>query len=132
MYFSAKDIETIYTKYPNSRIVQNRHGIRVVVVQTGQLAVNNIQAFLLTLTASLTLLAISNTVVDSLAIYVLPQKQLYKMFKYKITPDFSDYMDVKNRRKGMNFDEDDDGILYDTLHPYKSSQDVIRSHGVAR
>ena len=102
------------------------------MVQTGQLAVANIQAFLLTLTASLTLLAISNTVVDSLAIYVLPQKQLYKMFKYKITPDFSDYMDVKNRRKGMNFDEDDDGILYDTLHPYKSSQDVIRSHGVAR
>ena len=86
----------------------------------------------MTLTASLTLLAISNTVVDSLAIYVLPQKDLYKKFKYKITPDFSDYMDIKNRRKGMNFDEDDDGILYDTLHQYKSSQDVVKSHGVVR
>ena len=129
---TAKDIKTIYEKYPNTRVVQNRHGIRVVVVQTGQLARGNIQAFLLTLTASLTLLAISNTVVDSLAIYVLPQKDLYKKFKYKITPDFSDYMDIKNRRKGMNFDEDDDGILYDTLHQYKSSQDVVKSHGVVR
>ena len=57
---------------------------------------------------------------------------MYKKFKYKITPDFSDYMDIKNRRKGMNFDEDDDGILYDTLHQYKSSQDVVKSHGVVR
>ena len=41
-------------------------------------------------------------------------------------------MDIKNRRKGMNFDEDDDGILYDTLHQCKSSQDVVKSHGVVR
>ena len=42
-------------------------------------------------TASLTLLALANTVVDNLAMYVLPQKALYRSFKYKITPDYNDF-----------------------------------------
>jgi hypothetical protein len=96
---SAKYVNTVYTKYPVERTVTNRHGIRVVVLQTGQLAKFDPQAFLLTLTASLTLLAIANSVVDNLAMYVLPQKKLYKSFKYQVTPDFSDYLEELEEKK---------------------------------
>ena len=63
---SFKTIEAKYFKYPSSRSVLNRHGIRIFVVQAGQLGQFDATQLLLQLTTSLTLLAIANTVVDLL------------------------------------------------------------------
>lgn len=65
------------------RTVREYHGVRLVVEQTGRMAVWDTMQFLLVLTTSLGLMAVSNYVTDFLAIYCLPRSADYARAKYQ-------------------------------------------------
>jgi len=67
----------------NSRVVKEFNGIRVLIEQSGSHAVwNNIQ-LLLILTTTLALMAVSNCITDSVALYCLPNSDEYWSIKYE-------------------------------------------------
>ena len=76
----------------------NRHGIRVVVRQSGQIGQFALQQLLLALVSSLALLAVAKTVVQVLAFSVLPLKYIYKQYQTIETVDFSDLTDADRAR----------------------------------
>jgi hypothetical protein len=63
------------------RTVNNRHGIRVVFRQIGEVGRFDAQTFLINLVTALGLLAAATTFVDALMVNVLPQKKLYTQAK---------------------------------------------------
>lgn len=65
----------------SSRTVNNRHGIRVVFRQIGEVGRFDPQTCLINLVTALGLLAAATTFVDALMVYVLPQKQVYSKAK---------------------------------------------------
>jgi len=69
----------------NTRQVYNRHGIRMIFIQDGLLGKFDFQTTLLTFVSGLGLLTVSTVVVDLMAVYVLPYKQVYRKYKYKDT-----------------------------------------------
>ena len=64
-----------------NRTISNRHGIRVVFRQIGEVGRFDAQTFLINLVTALGLLAAATTFVDMLMVYVLPQKLLYSKAK---------------------------------------------------
>jgi len=67
----------------HSRVVKEYNGIRVLIEQSGSHAVwNNIQ-LLLILTTTLALMAVSNCITDSVALYCLPNSDEYWSIKYE-------------------------------------------------
>lgn len=66
------------------RVVRSRHGVLIVVVQTGTLGAFSFSALLLQLTTSLTLLALATFVVDTIACYVLRERRRYRGAKYLV------------------------------------------------
>jgi len=85
-----KSEQPIYTKTLTNRVIWDRHGIRVIVLQAGLLGKFDFQVLLITLVSGLGLLAVSTTVVDVLAVYVLPSKKVYKQYKFDETPLLSE------------------------------------------
>ena len=98
---AAKRQAVIYTGYPEDRILLNEHGLRIVAIQSGSLGAFDVGVLLTVITSSLTLLAVANTVVDSLAIYVLPEKNFYRVFKYPKTPHVTDLVEAKEKRASL-------------------------------
>ena len=80
----SKIEEQFWFSYPDKRITRDRHGIKIVVVQSGELGAFSMTALLTTLTSSLALLAVATTGVDFLAMYVLARKHVYKNAKYEL------------------------------------------------
>lgn len=74
--------------YRESRTLLNAHGIRVAVLLGGEFNQFNIVTFLVTLTTALGLLAVATTIVDSLMIYVMPERERYQEAKYENTEAF--------------------------------------------
>lgn len=69
--------------FNNSRTVTEYHGIRVLVEQSGSVAVwDNIQ-LLLILTTTLALMAVATCITDSVALYCMPQSDEYWAIKYE-------------------------------------------------
>ncbi|CAB9513359.1 P2X receptors are ATP-gated ion channels that play a role in intracellular calcium signaling. Not required for the purinergic response to extracellular nucleotides [Seminavis robusta] len=68
--------------YRSNRTLLNAHGIRVAVLLGGEFHMFHSVTFLVTLTTALGLLAVATTVVDSLMLYVLPEKDRYNQVKY--------------------------------------------------
>merc|ERR1719261_2252258 len=67
----------------NGRILSEYHGIRILVEQSGNIAVwDNIQ-LLLILTTTLALMAVANCITDSVALYCMPQSDEYWAIKYE-------------------------------------------------
>ena len=100
---ASKRQEIIYNDYPTKRVMLNEHGIRIFVLQTGSLAKFSVAQLLIAVTSSLTLLAVAGTVVDMLAMYVLPEKNFYKGFKYPETPHVSELVDEERRRSNLDY-----------------------------
>lgn len=73
--------------FPNTRIIENRHGIYVHVKVAGQFGEFSIVYLLVMLTTSLALLAVATKIVDFLAIYVLADKDKYSEWKYQVTEE---------------------------------------------
>eukprot|EP00949_MAST-11_sp_MAST-11-sp1_P002211 g2211.t1 len=80
----SKVLQEIFAEYPTKRITRNRHGIQIVVLQTGLLGTFDFSTALINLTTSLTLLAMSTTIVDLLAMKVMPRKEEYRSTKYEV------------------------------------------------
>jgi len=90
---SGEDTEVIYESKLNfnddvwmgnaTRTVLKRSGIKMVFSVSGQFGRFHFQTFLLTLTTALGLLAGTTLFVDMLAVYALPQKDMYSSWKYE-------------------------------------------------
>jgi len=67
------------TTYPDdtSRLVKTKFGIRIAVLQTGQLGVFSFSTMMIEITTMVTYLAVSTLVIDFLATKVVKQKQQY-------------------------------------------------------
>ncbi len=98
----AKRQSVEYVDYPDRRVLLNEHGIRLFVLQTGSLGDFQMAVLLIAITSSLTLLAVATTVVDSLAIYCLPEKKYYAGFKYPETPHVSELVEEEERREARD------------------------------
>ena len=64
-----------------TRTVNNRHGLRVVFRQIGEVGKFDPQTCLINMVTALGLLAAATTFVDALMVYVLPQKKVYSEAK---------------------------------------------------
>eukprot|EP01103_Thecamoeba_quadrilineata_P011651 TRINITY_DN2823_c0_g1_i1.p1 TRINITY_DN2823_c0_g1~~TRINITY_DN2823_c0_g1_i1.p1 ORF type:complete len:303 (+),score=14.22 TRINITY_DN2823_c0_g1_i1:256-1164(+) len=83
-----KAVETIYTDYPRNVTEQNRHGIRMIFLQTGALGKFDFQVLLLNCVSGLGLLAVATVIVDILMTLIMPQRKTYQGYKYQI-PEFT-------------------------------------------
>eukprot|EP01135_Chromosphaera_perkinsii_P010745 Nk52_evm24s2209 gene=Nk52_evmTU24s2209 len=79
----------------NSENIQewDRHGIRILIKQRGEIGIFDFQALLLSLVAGSGLIALSTLLIDILACSFMPEKEVYFRYKYKETVDFSDLRD---------------------------------------
>ncbi|CAG8569830.1 4516_t:CDS:10 [Rhizophagus irregularis] len=89
-----KATENIYNP-DGSYTIKDRHGIRFVFQQIGQIGSFNAVSLLTNLVAALALFKVATTLVELLMLHVLPQKEHYGTFKYEETHDFGDF------RKGI-------------------------------
>ena len=95
----SKVEEEIWYKYPHNRVTRDRHGIKIIVLQTGRLGNFSAAALLTTITSSLALLAVATTAVDFLAMYVLARKHIYKSAKYENINE--KYLEKKEREEAL-------------------------------
>lgn len=71
-------------------MVLNRHGIQIVVKQTGNIGRFLFAQLLTVLVTSLGLLAVSSTLVNFTAFSVLPLRYVYRQYRQVDSVDFSD------------------------------------------
>eukprot|EP00455_Lapot_gusevi_P031187 TRINITY_DN3370_c0_g1_i3.p1 TRINITY_DN3370_c0_g1~~TRINITY_DN3370_c0_g1_i3.p1 ORF type:complete len:461 (-),score=130.75 TRINITY_DN3370_c0_g1_i3:262-1644(-) len=77
----------------NSRTVYNRHGIKMIFIQSGQIGRFSFQATLLQLVTSLGLLSVSTLIVDQIMLLLMPHRKWYTKYKFLETIDFSQVTD---------------------------------------
>jgi len=102
-----------------NRTLSEYHGIRILVEQNGSMAVwDNIQLFLI-LTTGLAMLAVSNCITDTAALYLMPRSDQYWEIKFD-----------RPRRKGKpnsprsQHSEDEQDDPRDRLRSYDSTQSL--------
>jgi hypothetical protein len=89
-------------------------------------------AFLITVTTALGLLAVSTTVVDSLMLYILPEKERYARAKYENTEESLvttptglipqiDHRDLSSLSLASRVHSNDDAMLHDDFAPRAES-----------
>jgi hypothetical protein len=76
-----------YETYRQRRTLLNAHGIKIAVLLGGDFHAFEPMAFLLTLTTALGLLAVVTTVLDSLMLYILPNRERYQQAKFELSED---------------------------------------------
>ena len=72
------------------RVLYNRHGVRVVIQQTGHIGFFDFQTLLINVVVGLGLLAAANVFVDLVATCVCPQRFLYRRYMYRTTVALGD------------------------------------------
>jgi len=80
-----KIVEPIYLDDVSHRYIFNRHGVRIIFIQTGQLGKFDFQTTLLTFVSGIGLLTVATLVVDIIAVRLLPQRSKYSLMKYQDT-----------------------------------------------
>jgi len=65
-----------------SRVIWNRHGTRIIVLQTGSIGAFDFPTGLISFVSGLGLVALATLIVDTLATKILPQKKIYNQYKY--------------------------------------------------
>lgn len=85
-----KEAKMSFTDFPKKRVKQDLHGVLFIVQATGSLATFNTTSMLIQLTTSLALIAISTTITNTLAQYILTLSPFYLRAMYQDTHDFSD------------------------------------------
>ncbi|KAJ3042813.1 cytochrome c oxidase subunit 1 [Rhizophlyctis rosea] len=71
----------------------NRHGVRIVFVQTGSIGTFDFLTLLKNLVAAFALLSVARLVVEKAMLWILPMRHVYKNYKFESTDDFSDIRD---------------------------------------
>eukprot|EP01061_Rhynchopus_euleeides_P022155 TRINITY_DN3607_c0_g1_i1.p1 TRINITY_DN3607_c0_g1~~TRINITY_DN3607_c0_g1_i1.p1 ORF type:complete len:442 (+),score=180.26 TRINITY_DN3607_c0_g1_i1:79-1326(+) len=79
--------------------LDNRHGLHIIVVQTGKLGQFSFAALVISMTAGLGLLAVANTITDLLAKYAMPLREEYKKLIFEYSQDFSDFKKARALQK---------------------------------
>ncbi|EGD77431.1 hypothetical protein PTSG_08528 [Salpingoeca rosetta] len=80
------------------RQILNRHGARLIFVQTGELGQFDFLTLMTTIVTGLALLAVATTITNFIMTRLLAFKDLYRAHKYEVTEDFSVW-------RGMEKDE---------------------------
>jgi hypothetical protein len=92
----------IYKKYPSSRMLTTKRGVRVIVLQSGILGVASFQAFMLCITTALTMLVVVKTLVIMTAGNALANSAYYKSLFLEKSPDFSEIEEQKKRLETLS------------------------------
>ena len=71
------------------RTTYNRHGIRIVITQTGRIGVFDMQTMLINLVVGFGLLAAATAVVDFIALSLCPLRALYNQYSSRVTVNMS-------------------------------------------
>ncbi|KAI8826811.1 uncharacterized protein EV422DRAFT_11674 [Fimicolochytrium jonesii] len=77
----------------------SRRGIRVVFEQDGSIGVFDFISLLTALVAATALLRVATLIVESLMLWVMPHRHLYKDSKFESTEDFSDIRDRQEEER---------------------------------
>jgi len=77
------------------RLVNDRHGVKLVFLTTGAIGVFDFQTTLVQLVSALGLLSVGTLVVEMFMLYIAPHRKYYNKYKYEETLDFSDVRDVE-------------------------------------
>eukprot|EP00128_Syssomonas_multiformis_P006014 Colp12_sorted_trinity150504_noHs@25248 len=85
-----KAIENVYSSFPQNATEINRHGVRLIILQTGLLGKFDFQTLLINLITGLGLITVASTIVDLVATKIMPERQDYQKAKFDVTEDFSD------------------------------------------
>ncbi|ORX77973.1 hypothetical protein K493DRAFT_412410 [Basidiobolus meristosporus CBS 931.73] len=93
--------ETIFNPTDGSITELNRHGIRIVFSQTGNIGKFDFMSLLTNLVASIALLKTATLLVEIFMLKFLPQRKMYYEAKYELTEDFDD---LRKRRNGEDID----------------------------
>ncbi|KAG0324855.1 cytochrome c oxidase subunit 1 [Dissophora globulifera] len=84
-----KVIETIRDFRNGRRVEINRHGIRIVFSQAGQLGQFSLMTLLTNLVAAVALFKVANIIVELMMLRLHPQKKVYVRAKFQCTKDAS-------------------------------------------
>ncbi|CAE7948658.1 p2xD, partial [Symbiodinium sp. KB8] len=109
--------DVLYSDYPAKRRRRDMHGIYLSAMPDGELGVFDLQTLLVTLTTSLTLLALAATAVKYVAMYFLKQRRYYKEMLIQVSADFSDVRDLEGKS-----DEEIQEIMKDKGLPNNGSR----------
>jgi len=82
-------------------VTNNIHGMKINVLQTGELGTFDITTLVIQLTTSLALLKLTTTIVDLLAVRVLPHKEQYRDAKVDeiVVDEDSEQVLIKNPKQ---------------------------------
>lgn len=72
------------------RTIWNRHGVRLVVIDAGQVGAFSFTEMLKTVAGGLALLKVARLLVEQILLRVLPEKKAYKRYRDLKTADFSE------------------------------------------
>lgn len=76
--------------FPNTRVIEVRHGLLIELQVTGSFGFFSIVYLLVMLTTSLALVAGASKITDMIATYLHPRRANYFHLKYEVSADFSD------------------------------------------
>eukprot|EP00730_Choanoeca_flexa_P001710 TRINITY_DN10750_c0_g1_i2.p1 TRINITY_DN10750_c0_g1~~TRINITY_DN10750_c0_g1_i2.p1 ORF type:complete len:412 (+),score=74.78 TRINITY_DN10750_c0_g1_i2:531-1766(+) len=95
--------QVVYTDDQLTRTIYNRHGVRFIFVQIGEIGDFDFLVLMTTLVTGLALLAVATTVTNMLMSYVLSMRMVYNKHKYEYTEDFSTWrsMDEDEKRQRL-------------------------------
>jgi len=82
-----KSVQPIFTKNWDTRVLWNRHGLRMIFLQEGELGKFDFQTLLLSFVAGLGLITVSTVIVDIIAFYIVSSKQTYIEHRYEVAED---------------------------------------------
>eukprot|EP00754_Rhynchopus_humris_P001265 Rhum_TRINITY_DN10767_c0_g2::Rhum_TRINITY_DN10767_c0_g2_i1::g.40097::m.40097 len=83
-------------------VFDNRHGVHVIVVQTGKLGKFSFARLVISFTAGLGLLALAQTITDLLAKFIMPRKAEYKELIFEYSRDFSEAPPSQSNKGGID------------------------------
>jgi hypothetical protein len=94
--FKAEEFQ--YSHFPTTCTYWNRHGIRMLFLRTGTIGKFDFQTMLINIIAGAALLSLVTYIVDFLAKYTLPERELYRAYMIQPTEDFGDLRDVEKMK----------------------------------
>jgi hypothetical protein len=107
--YKAESVYTPDNSFPNSvRQTYNRHGVRIVVVQSGRIGRFSFQDLLINLTVSLGLMSVAILITDFVAFSLCKQRRIFSQYMLRKTVDMSDVLDAHDASILERFKREED------------------------
>jgi hypothetical protein len=94
-----KSVQPVFTKNTDTRVIWNRHGLRIICLQSGELGKFDFQALLLSFVSGLGLVTASTVIVDIIAFYIMKPKKTYIQHRYEVTEAGEEFQPLINGPK---------------------------------